>query len=167
MLCGCDSVVVVGVCVFVSVFFFKQKTAYEMRISDWSSDVCSSDLPGKRHFTAERRIERGEQLAALLAQFLGDFDPRDLLRQPRLALLAHPGVLPIHYTLLQNGVLPIYYTAAGKDSVIGARRLTTRHRRRHLLGMTPPSSPPLKPDPHPSKHRRPVCTVLAPGGGTH
>src|SRR3546814_3068073 len=28
-------------------FFFKQKTAYEMRISDWSSDVCSSDL---RHF---------------------------------------------------------------------------------------------------------------------
>src|SRR3546814_17074667 len=27
-------------------FFFKRKTAYEMRISDWSSDVCSSDLPG-------------------------------------------------------------------------------------------------------------------------
>src|SRR3546814_18110612 len=32
---------------FIS-FFFKQKTAYEMRISDWSSDVCSSDLP-RRH----------------------------------------------------------------------------------------------------------------------
>src|SRR3546814_4135594 len=31
------------VCFF---FFFKQKTAYEMRISDWSSDVCSSDLRG-------------------------------------------------------------------------------------------------------------------------
>src|SRR3546814_1886673 len=30
------------------VFFFKQKTAYEMRISDWSSDVCSSDLLGGR-----------------------------------------------------------------------------------------------------------------------
>src|SRR3546814_6313741 len=29
-------------------FFFKQKTAYEMRISDWSSDVCSSDLAGLR-----------------------------------------------------------------------------------------------------------------------
>src|SRR3546814_11934465 len=29
-------------------FFFKQKTAYELRISDWSSDVCSSDLPGLR-----------------------------------------------------------------------------------------------------------------------
>src|SRR3546814_9923451 len=32
-------------CVF---FFFKQKTAYEMRISDWSSDVCSSDLSVER-----------------------------------------------------------------------------------------------------------------------
>src|SRR3546814_7188947 len=31
----------INMCVF---FFFKQKTAYEMRISDWSSDVCSSDL---------------------------------------------------------------------------------------------------------------------------
>src|SRR3546814_7403374 len=32
-----------------SVFFFKQKTAYEMRISDWSSDVCSSDLQTRGH----------------------------------------------------------------------------------------------------------------------
>src|SRR3546814_8146106 len=32
---------------FVFFFFFKQKTAYEMRISDWSSDVCSSDLHGE------------------------------------------------------------------------------------------------------------------------
>src|SRR3546814_16283183 len=37
------------VCVFVTVFFFfKQKTAYELRISDWSSDVCSSDLSRAR-----------------------------------------------------------------------------------------------------------------------
>src|SRR3546814_18013949 len=34
---------------FVVFFFFKQKTAYEMRISDWSSDVCSSDLPRRHH----------------------------------------------------------------------------------------------------------------------
>src|SRR3546814_21151341 len=38
-------------CLFV--FFFKQKTAYEMRISDWSSDVCSSDLQEKRRLTAQ------------------------------------------------------------------------------------------------------------------
>src|SRR3546814_13512617 len=35
--------------------FFKQKTAYEWRISDWSSDVCSSDLPSDR----DRATERG------------------------------------------------------------------------------------------------------------
>src|SRR3546814_7733071 len=35
----------------VFVFFFKQKTAYEMRISDWSSDVCSSDLRGVGRMT--------------------------------------------------------------------------------------------------------------------
>src|SRR3546814_12608974 len=39
------------------VFFFKQKTAYEMRISDWSSDVCSSDLAahGIRHDPGQDR----------------------------------------------------------------------------------------------------------------
>src|SRR3546814_4528487 len=36
----------------VVVIFFKQKTAYEMRISDWSSDVCSSDLPASRAASA-------------------------------------------------------------------------------------------------------------------
>src|SRR3546814_18308534 len=35
-------------------FFFKQKTAYEMRISDWSSDVCSSDLQDREDVAAER-----------------------------------------------------------------------------------------------------------------
>src|SRR3546814_11258420 len=39
-------------------FFFKQKTAYEMRISDWSSDVCSSDL---RQFDIEVAAEIVEQ----------------------------------------------------------------------------------------------------------
>src|SRR3546814_10767656 len=39
-----------------SFFFFKQKTAYEMRISDWSSDVCSSDLDLHRCQAAERAL---------------------------------------------------------------------------------------------------------------
>src|SRR3546814_2396055 len=37
-------------------FFVKQKTAYELRISDWSSDVCSSDLPGERVFDLRQRL---------------------------------------------------------------------------------------------------------------
>src|SRR3546814_13436540 len=43
------------------IFFFKQKTAYEMRISDWSSDVCSSDLCCARLFvgTISRSMHDG------------------------------------------------------------------------------------------------------------
>src|SRR3546814_4542291 len=50
-------------------FFFKLKTAYEMRISDWSSDVCSSDLDGKRHppilrtYIVDRAEDRAQPLA--------------------------------------------------------------------------------------------------------
>src|SRR3546814_6994660 len=44
--CSCSAVSLTSfcLCLLVCFFFFKQKTAYEMRISDWSSDVCSSDL---------------------------------------------------------------------------------------------------------------------------
>src|SRR3546814_19193989 len=48
-------------------FFFKQKTAYEMRISDWSSDVCSSDLtPGMSglRVAVVRSMHDGDPLAA-------------------------------------------------------------------------------------------------------
>src|SRR3546814_5583644 len=55
------------------VFFFKQKTAYEMRISDWSSDVCSSDL------LPQRGGERPRQAGAAARQngrALGEGRPR-------------------------------------------------------------------------------------------
>src|SRR3546814_3560629 len=52
-------------CILLLVFFFKQKTAYEMRISDWSSDVCSSDLLpyerpplSKEYFAGDKEFER-------------------------------------------------------------------------------------------------------------
>src|SRR3546814_1029873 len=61
--------------VFMFVFFFKQKTAYEMRISDWSSDVCSSDLralPEERARSlakeGRRRLPAGTALALRPAQ---------------------------------------------------------------------------------------------------
>src|SRR3546814_8329817 len=47
----------------VTIFFFKQKTAYEMRISDWSSDVCSSDLSHSDHFGGVGGIVTAEQVA--------------------------------------------------------------------------------------------------------
>src|SRR3546814_7996143 len=57
---------------FYVFFFFKQKTAYEMRISDWSSDVCSSDLLERAKLAREYvehhdEGERQQQPAARLA----------------------------------------------------------------------------------------------------
>src|SRR3546814_5802994 len=51
----------------IDFFFFKQKTAYEMRISDWSSDVCSSDLgEGQAVFAKEDGGMVGELARAAL-----------------------------------------------------------------------------------------------------
>src|SRR3546814_6300343 len=76
------------ICVF---FFCKQKTAYEMRISDWSSDVCSSDLPhraavrGREHFSNSAvgrdwiafGEDRFEAEATIVVRAKGDPQPRD------------------------------------------------------------------------------------------
>src|SRR3546814_3139007 len=61
-----------GLCMFV--FFFKQKTAYEMRISDWSSDVCSSDLVGDAPETigSGQLLQLVDQLLQLGAARLGN-----------------------------------------------------------------------------------------------
>src|SRR3546814_10817737 len=56
------------VCVLsVSFFFFKQKTAYDMRISDWSSDVCSSDLATS---SAPSTRSRAEMTSAAAARYI-------------------------------------------------------------------------------------------------
>src|SRR3546814_10723230 len=72
--------------VFFLFFFFKQKTAYEMRISDWSSDVCSSDLDDdpdqylqQHRDDADQRVKRVHPAAAPL-KFVPDlavYDPAD------------------------------------------------------------------------------------------
>src|SRR3546814_10316778 len=56
-------------------FFFKQKTAYEMRISDWSSDVCSSDLVGlfREHYGIPLVHVNAETL--FLSGLKGETDP--------------------------------------------------------------------------------------------
>src|SRR3546814_2947977 len=59
-------------------FFFKQKTAYELRISDWSSDVCSSDLVGRG--AAHGQDQQGAVPAAL-ARRAGTPDPAPVHRR--------------------------------------------------------------------------------------
>src|SRR3546814_6655388 len=62
------------------VFFFKQKTAYEMRISDWSSDVCSSDLlgVGLAHDDVEIVGDHQDTAAEALADAVDQLVERDL-----------------------------------------------------------------------------------------
>src|SRR3546814_7342482 len=61
----------------MSICFYKQKPAYEMRISDWSSDVCSSDLPALLRLAEivrgadTARLDLAPQAAGLLAMSLG------------------------------------------------------------------------------------------------
>src|SRR3546814_15839960 len=97
-------------CVF---FFFKQKTAYEMRISDWSSDVCSSDLAGWNDFTdgyaaIERRDLPAAQksLSAISALHAASQAARDTQTSSYLAILEDDlgGLLAIKQGKLDSGV---------------------------------------------------------------
>src|SRR3546814_5928165 len=65
-------------------FFFKQKTAYELRISDWSSDVCSSDLSDS---TASVRVSRASRSSASLAirSVRSTTVPIEMVRPPSVA----------------------------------------------------------------------------------
>src|SRR3546814_15313666 len=71
----------ISVLLLLVFFFFKQKTAYEMRISDWSSDVCSSDLDATsaldraaldRRTLSERERARNKAQANYAMQILGE-----------------------------------------------------------------------------------------------
>src|SRR3546814_7921794 len=68
-------------------FFFKQKTAYEMRISDWSSDVCSSDLVGflrpAGDVDAQAAFDPLHRQAGAMQQFGGLAGPRRNRAQAR------------------------------------------------------------------------------------
>src|SRR3546814_4968617 len=84
-------------------FFFKQKTAYEMRISDWSSDVCSSDLtaapaptPAQPSTEAPAGKMTQEQIAAF-NQAVADFTAGQQLQQAANnagAIAKYEGALP-------------------------------------------------------------------------
>src|SRR3546814_10691239 len=86
--------------VYVIFFFFKQKTAYEMRISDWSSDVCSSDLRSSRRTDAAdhrlchaSRAACGVRCAGEGGRAKWSWYPRDLCRTAgRILYRARPAV---------------------------------------------------------------------------
>src|SRR3546814_6647524 len=89
--------------VCVCVFFFKQKTAYEMRISDWSSDVCSSDLVAVGY---DGRLSSPALETALIEGLNGS---------------------GIHAVRIGMGPTPLLYYAEAVQDVDGAIQITGRH----------------------------------------
>src|SRR3546814_8732238 len=92
-------------------FFFKQKTAYEMRISDWSSDVCSSDL--LRLIEEEAMKERTGRIIAQLPVDVGTY----LLNEKRLAVREIEARYRTYVTLVPNPTLQKIGRASCRERV--------------------------------------------------
>src|SRR3546814_16387006 len=132
-------------------FFFKQKTAYEMRMSDWSSDVCSSDLGpvaaaacgardgkargvavGPRH--ADRAQHRVEQLAggareegaALLIVHFGPGGEQHQ-RRTRFAHRQHTARVPLAAGHVGAGCQPVLkFVPVARKSVVSGKSVSVR-----------------------------------------
>src|SRR3546814_14513811 len=101
---------------FVFCFFFKQRTAYELRISDWSSDVCSSDL----------KLDIGRLARFGLGREVGD-GALEPLRKPVTFSLERPR--------LPAGEKPADKTADGEGNESDNKRCSIHKRN---IGRTPP-----------------------------
>src|SRR3546814_17342035 len=86
-------------------FVYKQRTAYEMRSSDWSSDVCSSDLDGAAGTIAEAAPIDGGQAKRLLLVGIGEGGEQDLERggAALTAKLQTSGVTQVHVDFASTG----------------------------------------------------------------
>src|SRR3546814_17818812 len=116
-------------------FFFKQKTAYEMRISDWSSDVCSSDL---RHQGQVERAHRAEPESDV-AQVVRRVAPRtDAGHEAAVLLQVLGGVVGVEH---DAGV-----EVGEKDD---QRRVERQEQRLDLAEVDVPPTQPLRSPPPP------------------
>src|SRR3546814_14194704 len=134
------------------VLFFKQKTAYELRISDWSSDVCSSDLVGDADRVANALGYGAEVLAVADAVVAAVRD--DMVESATIS--AHPenalGDATGHYVALDlgDGRHALYaHPKPGSIRVVPGQRVRRRDVNASLgfTGHSPRPHPPL-PAPH-------------------
>src|SRR3546814_4165155 len=103
-------------CSFMVVFFFKEKTAYEMRISDWSSDLCSSDLD-----EAPKTASLSDRLAQRLSAHRTAALQIEVARHPHIALaaLVHGMVQAVLQPNAYGDGLPLGVTLKVQDRLEG------------------------------------------------
>src|SRR3546814_7133238 len=102
---------------YLIIFFFKQKTAYEMRISDWSSDVCSSDLHCRPQCADHRFRNGGKHRSGSIAV---GHAAQDLDSDLELAVVC-PAARDVERVLEIPGLLQHSIEARRERSIIGDR----------------------------------------------
>src|SRR3546814_19044283 len=130
----------------MSFFFFKQKTAYEMRISDWSSDVCSSDLVADRRRAGDDP-RADENVAFLQGGHVECLLPIGEVPGPHRAfgpLRKHPGAIQGHDPSPNRPPAPAHRTSRGAAPKASP-----------CPPSTPPAPPPIRSTPPPPTHARP------------
>src|SRR3546814_5501593 len=108
------------------VFFFKQKTAYEMRISDWSSDVCSSDLRHPRLVVDERKALADEPVEQRRLAHIGPAD------NGNRRVSRHDIVLISKHKAINRAVSP-----SEDEGLVRAKREPRNHAASTSLGIAP------------------------------
>src|SRR3546814_20960041 len=129
-------VVIIVVCFCIVIFFFKQKTAYEMRISDWSSDVCSSDLrvPG---INIKRTTMAHEESKLFSPLKIGEKTVKNRMvvapmRRHRAALSGVPTELNVEY-YRQRASAGLIVTEGNAPSAMSRGDLFTQGHSEHAL----------------------------------
>src|SRR3546814_7844876 len=105
------------------VFFLQQKTAYELRISDWSSDVCSSDLSG----SAASNVRSMVDLPAPEVEERTNRTPRRLKSGVSMGMLSAMAASAAMYAIWQGGTI-------APSTLAGLARLLDQDRRRAAVG---------------------------------
>src|SRR3546814_16367400 len=135
--------ILVCACFVCFFFFFKQKTAYEMRISDWSSDVCSSDL---------------ESLAwsrSLVEANLRGVDSHGVQRLPRYLDLLRTGQIKARPAKIGRASCRERVCQYVSISVVAVSLKKKQHTTPHIIpphNITTPPTPTPNPPHHPTPH---------------
>src|SRR3546814_13811923 len=112
-----------GECIFV----FKQKTAYEMRISDWSSDVCSSDLAaevGALLEAADEKVEQSVEVFGFTREIKNAFSPEERIQMMEMlweVAYADGALHDLEASLLSR--LPGLLTVSDRDGGLARTRV--------------------------------------------